>query len=230
MNDILSELQSDVYGISSAVLQRINEYLEKCDIRFVSFVKKTEPVAKIVENVQTGSEDNLIVRPCLYILQEDCRLNLDAILYHEIMHLFSMDYCIPIDPPHLFSYRNGLELYNIYDLKQIVRVNNCALLNELLNDSIASFLYATITNNDYHSNEQFSFLQFHKYLISQLTLKSYSKEQLIGAYFSHNDKVLKEILLNDSYQNFCALDQKLNECYVEYCKFFSETTFERRKC
>ena len=100
MNDILSELQSDVYGISSAVLQRINEYLEKCDIRFVSFVKKTEPVAKIVENVQTGSEDNLIVRPCLYILQEDCRLNLDAILYHEIMHLFSMDYCIPIDPPH----------------------------------------------------------------------------------------------------------------------------------
>ena len=73
-----------MYGISSAVLQRINEYLEKCDIRFVSFVKKTEPVAKIVENVQTGSENNFLM------LAE--KLNICEIVKKKIAHCYDSHY------------------------------------------------------------------------------------------------------------------------------------------
>lgn len=219
MNLVFNEIQSDIYNIPRNILYRIEKYISNCKIHFILPENlDNEPdksIAKIVEKFDYFSPDRLLLTPYLYIVKEQKKLLGDEILFHEIMHLFSVGDCFQTNSLNLFSHRSGLDLYHIYTTGETVRINQCSFLNELLNDSIAAFLYEKLIQKPYLGNSLFSCLHFRDFLIQQLEKKSFTKEQLIKSYFSHYDKPLEDILLINSVQNLNQLDNKIYESYIQ---------------
>lgn len=219
MKIVFHELQSNIYDIQEDILYRIEQNLINCKIQFIHLENhdngSDKSIAKIVERINSPSSDKISIAPYLYIVEEQKDIFMEEILFHEIMHLFSIGDCPKTNSSNLFLHRSGLDQYHIYTTEKVVRINRCSFLNELLNDSVAAFLYEKLIQKPYHGNSMFSCLQFHDFLIRQLENKNFTKEELIKSYFSHYDKFLEEILLANSVENFNRLDDIIYKNYVQ---------------
>lgn len=209
---VLVELERPPYHLSQPVLARIQHYSNTCNIQLMDSGDHSRP-ARIVETIEATPEGGVTIHPSLYIIRDGNPLFLQSVLFHELMHLFSIGYCLCCSPQKdRYYHRSGLDSYWIHIPHQVDCVSNYFILNEQFNDAIAAYLFAACHNDYYIANSRFARLSFFSYLNDRLAQTKVTKEHLVGAYLAYEDELLLKVLLSQANETLDNLEKRLVEC------------------
>lgn len=213
MHGVLQELRCARYGISAPALHRMEAQLRRCAVYTADAAPESaaNAGARLTERLRAAS-GGWTVWPCLYLPAEGGALQREEMLYHELMHLFAGGACTPLRPPELFLYRSGVELYHIHGQSRLVRVNDLGLLNEMLTDCTAAFLYERLTGRAYRGSAPFAQLHMRAFTARRLAARSMRWEQLVGGYLSHDDETLCRIFARPPEADLAPLERLLRRC------------------
>ncbi len=214
---VMLQLSKGSYGIPKYVYYRMYQYIESCKVYFLH--ENSQETAKVVENLHVGPGGVISVRPDLYIVRTGDSVFLRSILFHELMHLLSIGDCTKgIGSTNCFFHCSGLDQYELYASGAVVCINQCDFFNEVLNDSLAHFLFSEIYNEEYLDNPRFACLDFFNSLKIQLNIKGITSNQLIGYYLCHNNRAISHLFgINDN--SFLELNQEIYKCYRKNKKY-----------
>ena len=158
-------------------------------------------------------KDNTII-PILPIVNIQNYTNFEEFIsssYHELVHFFSIGKWTIISENNqetIIEHYSGImrKLYIYSGSNIICKSSDITLLNEVITDWIAQFLYEKIERDLYHSGLSYRKTPIYNCISQKIQTEEQAKT-FIGAYLTNNIDVLRDYLLIDSeFESFEALN------------------------